>query len=329
MSDTKNYFTNRNYVKAYATMESAEKDASGFVYIESEADKEFWDSILTKCAKGKYFFKFKGKQEGKSEPRGKSILEDLYTTANEAALVAIDSDFDYISPNRSDIAKKINSNKYVLQTFAYAIENIKLDYIRVDKCLGKTCFFEPNDHTLTTFMKSYSSIIYEVMLKYFYLMNIGAELPFLEDELHQRLIPSDIVNCYSNNDLSSVKNLVSEIDLLLSPLIGDTQSFTVFCELSYYRGMNPENCYKFLKGHDVEDKMVIPIVNYIRQDLIARESVRIKKSFEAKDIETRIREVRGHFKEKCNFHTLINCVPHTEDDTIYNKICDHVRSINI
>ncbi|WP_421353694.1 DUF4435 domain-containing protein [Aeromonas veronii] len=141
MSDTKNYFTNRNYVKAYATMESAEKDASGFVYIESEADKEFWDSILTKCAKGKYFFKFKGKQEGKSEPRGKSILEDLYTTANEAALVAIDSDFDYISPNRSDIAKKINSNKYVLQTFAYAIENIKLDHIRVDKCLGKICFF--------------------------------------------------------------------------------------------------------------------------------------------------------------------------------------------
>ncbi|HDN9022051.1 TPA: DUF4435 domain-containing protein [Aeromonas salmonicida] len=329
MSDTKNYFTNRNYVKAYVTMESTEKDASGFIYIESESDREFWDSIIKKCAKGKYLFKFKGKQDGKSEPRGKSILEDLYTTANEAALVAIDSDFDYISPNRSDVSKKINSNKYVLQTYAYAIENIKLDYLRIDKCLGKICFFEPNEHRVSVFMKNYSSIIHQVLLKYLYLMNVGVQLPFLDDEFHKKIIPIDIVHCYSNNDLSSVEKLASEVDLVLSPLLDDMTSFSVFCDLSYYRGMNAENCYKFIKGHDVEDKIINPIVNYIRQSLIAKESARIKTAFEAREIEDRLKEVKGHFKEKCNFHTLINCIPHTEDDSIYNKICDHVRSINI
>ncbi|MNR33781.1 hypothetical protein D3C85_1514840 [compost metagenome] len=79
----------------------------------------------------------------------------------------------------------------------------------------------------------------------------------------------------------------------------------------------------------MQDKIINPIINYIRQDLIIKESARIKTAFEAKDIEDRLREVKGHFKDKCNFHTLINCIPHTEDDSIYNKICDHVRSINI
>lgn len=329
MSDTKNYFTNRDYVKAYVTMESAEKDTSGLIYIESESDREFWDSIIKACAKGKYLFKFKTKQEGKSEPRGKSILEDLYSTANEAALVAIDSDFDYISPNRSDISKKINSNKYVLQTYAYAIENIKLDYLRVDKCLGKICFFEPNEHKITAFMKTYSSIIHQVLLKYLYLINIGAQLPFYDDEFHEKIIPKDIVYCYSNSDFSALIALTSETDSLLSPLLDDMKSFSVFSELSYYRGMSAENCYKFIRGHDVQDKIINPIINYIRQDLIIKESARIKTAFEAKDIEDRLREVKGHFKDKCNFHTLINCIPHTEDDSIYNKICDHVRSINI
>lgn len=328
MSSHMKYFTDARFIEAYIKLESTDEDSCGFVYIESEADKHFWGTLLEQYAKRKYTFKFKTKE--KCCVRGKRTLEELYLTANEKALVAVDSDFDYMSPNRSDYAKNLNRNRFVLQTYAYAVENILLDYIRLDDCLEKHYYyFESSERQFSGFLNAYSNCLYAPLLKYLYLMDMAVELPFNEDEFHKKIIPENIVVSYENNDLTTLSLELSQLDRQLTPLISNMDAFFNYVHLTRYKGLTQENCYKFIRGHDVENRIIYPIARYIKKILIEKEVSRLKGEFGSHELGGKLKEVRQHFEVKKNFKTLINCIPFCKADTIYEKICDNIKSLGI
>ncbi|MFT4930044.1 MAG: hypothetical protein ACI8WB_006180, partial [Phenylobacterium sp.] len=118
MKDFSDYLTNPKFAQSYVKGE----DCFGIVYIESEQDKAFWQDIISQNASNKYSFKVGTNQN--PHARSKSLFSDMYAGANEKVLIAIDSDFDYLAENRSEVAKNINANPYVLQTFAYSVESL-------------------------------------------------------------------------------------------------------------------------------------------------------------------------------------------------------------
>ncbi|WP_081999460.1 DUF4435 domain-containing protein [Aeromonas sp. ZOR0002] len=329
MSEYFNYFTNPDYINAYLhiTSDNSEEGPDGFVYIESEADKHFWSHLLDSFAKKKYEFKIQAKE--KRTIRGKRALEELYTSANEKALVAVDSDFDYISPNRSVNAKQMNGNKYVLQTYAYSVESLSFDVLRVDHCLSQFYYFEPNQHKLSKFLEQYSQHIYLVLMKYLFLMDTLVAMQLKESSFHDEIIPSEPVRCYEENSFGTLKDRVSLLDKQLTPMIANINAFEAFLQLSHFKGLQESNCYKFIRGHDVEEKIIYPIVNHIKRTQISQEMERIKASTSPNLWDSKRKEIKNHFDGARNFRALVSISPYAVNDKIYEKICDHVKSLSL
>lgn len=329
MSEHLGYFTNPEYINAYLQITSNDLGSGpdGFIYIESEADKHFWLSLLEKHATKKYEFKIQAKE--KRTIRGKKALEDLYLNANEKALVAVDSDFDYISPNRSASAKEMNRNKYVLQTYAYSVESLSFDVSRIDNCLAQYYYFEPNGYRLSSFLELYSSEIYLVLMKYLFLMDTVTSIPLKESDFHHEIIPENITYCYESNSFNELIKRVEVLDKQLTPMITNLAAFDTFLQLAHFKGLHKHNCYKFIRGHDIENRVIYPIIKHIKKAQIIQEMDRIKTSTCQSLWEAKKKEIMNHFDSTRNFKALVSVSPYARNDSIYEKICDHVKGLSL
>lgn len=329
MADFKEFLTNKSFVKAYVKKDSLD----GIIYLENEADRIFWEEFIGSGIKRKYGFKF-GTMENPSA-RGKGVYNDMFAHANEAVLFAIDSDFDYLAENRSAISKVINQNKYIIQTFAYATENIKLSIEPIDECLRKFRYCDEHGFFISDFMTEYSRAIYEPLLKYLFLLDRRVELNLDESSFHNHVAPNneEIKNCFFKREWSAFKSRISEFNktLDLNLLTSDAELFGIFVEKSKAKGFNEENAYQFIKGHVLEDRIVNVIVSEIKSRVISMEVEKIKPIFKdnGKALGQKIKEIKNHFNQCCCFQTLIHGASRKKDNPIYQKINAHIESLDL
>ena len=151
MSDLKDNL-NSVYLGAGNKLQSISKPRKITVYVESEEDIAFWGNIFDKYTNKNRIFDVQLPSHENTLERGKNKVlrqdgkddmennpTDLVTGAlGEFLLCCVDSDYDYLLYNLYDTkniqgnmthkintSKRINENKYVLQTYTYSIENLK------------------------------------------------------------------------------------------------------------------------------------------------------------------------------------------------------------
>ena len=87
-------------------------------------------------------------------------MNELGSRLGENMIACVDSDYDYLLQGRTQTSRYIINSPYVLQTYAYAIEN----YHCYAEGLHEACVTATlNDHKLIdfpAFMKLYSEIAY-------------------------------------------------------------------------------------------------------------------------------------------------------------------------
>ena len=100
------------------------------VEVEDTIDKDFWSDLLGGlCPEKEFHFDpyhtiLQG--DGKSERTGKGKAQIIKASADFNAwhIGCVDSDYDWILSDYSHEGKIIVSNKYLLQTYVYSIENL-------------------------------------------------------------------------------------------------------------------------------------------------------------------------------------------------------------
>lgn len=314
------YFTDPKYAKSYVKGE----DCVGIVYIESEQDKAFWRAIFKQNTKNRYSFKTGTTKHPYS--RSKSLFADMYTDANETTPIAIDSDFDYLAANRSEVAKNINANPYVLQTFAYSVESLDFEVNTLDQCLEKTQFYIEHEFTINHFLSRYSALIYPLLLRYLFLMDQRVDDLLDEKAFHRVLVSFDLNLLYFDNDWEDFTATVTELTTQLTSKVNKDE-LARFERSITLKGINKSNSYQFIHGHTLADSIVRPLIKVIRDKIKSAERIRIKAAFKGEDIQTRMNEMEQHFKTKCSFDTLVANSELKTKSPIYQKICSHLSSL--
>jgi hypothetical protein len=314
------YFTDPGYIHSYAKSESC----FGIVYVESEHDIAFWQEIFSQSTDRKYSFKMGTSEQ--PHARSKTLFSSMYATANETAMIAIDSDFDYLAPNRSEVAQAINRNPFVLQTYVYSVESINLEAQTLDDCLAKTKFVIPHEFTLSRFLGCYSAIIYPVLLRYLYLMDNRLETAVDELTFHQAVTAFDINEVYFKQDWADFNQVIAALSEQLNPLIG-ADAIQGFTAQAQQKGLSEKNAYQFIKGHLLEERIVQPLVLGIVNTIKVEEMVRIKAAFDSNEIAKRKKEMDKHFEKRCVFDTLVAVCELKKQDPFYQRICEYLSSL--
>lgn len=241
-------------------------------YVESYEDISFWRSLLADYEDETRYFEVM-LPSANSLAKGKKtvLMNQLGNQLGENMIACVDSDYDYLLQGRTQTSQYINRSPYVLQTYAYAIEN----YHCYAEGLHEVCVTATlNDHSLINFpafMKLYSQIAYPLFIwsVWFYRHHNLSEFSLLDFCAYVKLDQVSV-----RHPEKSLENMAKKVNRKLHDLEKKHASFLseiedMKAELKTL-GVYPDNTYMFIQGHHIMDNVVmrllIPVCTVLRRE---------------------------------------------------------------
>ena len=241
-------------------------------YVESYDDIGFWRSLLAEFENEERYFQVM-LPSATTLTKGKKmvLLNTLNTVELGKSLIAcVDSDYDFLMQGATATSRKINGNKFIFQTYAYAIENYRCfaDSLH-DVCVQATL----NDRYLVNFnkfMERFSEIAYPLFLWsiWFYRKHDTRTFPMCDFNYFVRLKHVGIKNPYFGLD-EMEKRVMSKLSELENRFPDNKEKVIELGKELQGLGLTPLTTYLYIQGHHIQDnvvmKLLIPISTVLRR----------------------------------------------------------------
>ena len=253
---------NSLYVEAANRLRPKQARRKIVAYVESYDDVFFWRTLLNEFENDRLYFQVMLPSSTSLAKGKKSVLmNNLGEQLGQNMIACVDSDYDYLLQGATSTSRMINQNRFVFQTYTYAIEN----YLCYAGALHEVCVMATlNDREiidLEEFMRMYSRIAYPLFVwsVWFYRKHrpgVFSLLDFCE------VVRLDKVSVYHlevalhrmerrvNQKLHRLEHdypkALREIEALKKEMRG--------------LGVTPDNTYLFIQGHHIMDNVVLKIL---------------------------------------------------------------------
>lgn len=242
-------------------------------YVESYDDVAFWRTLLDEFEDDEHYFQVMLPSATSLAKGKKMVLMNTLNTAElgKSMIACVDSDYDFLLQGTTHTSHKINDNKYIFQTYTYAIENYHCfaDGLH-EVCVQATL----NDRPMLNFnayLKRYSEIVYPLFLwnVWFYRQRDTYTFPMY-----------DFHACTSLREISlrhpesSLEALQRRVNQKLTELKRDFPRF--ISEVNKLKdelkelSLIPETTYLYMQGHHVMDnvvmKLLVPVCTALRRE---------------------------------------------------------------
>ncbi len=268
------------------------------VYVEDEDDVPFWKYFFEKAAI--YDTSISPPETISSEgiKNGKAAVLQYANEANQAFLLCVDSDFDFLFKNESFPYQYINTNPFIFQTYLYAIENYKCYARCLHQVVVDTVLVDKHIFDFELFVQEYSEIVYEYFIKWLYF-----EKKHRQNTHQPHILPLKNTQTTGNSFCENIKlqNVKIEdngraalaflrntlgIKINELPSVATTELEKLKNEFALC-GLTPQNTYLFLRGHNIYDDILKPILNRVadvlKNEQLALYSINAKHDTEAKN----------------------------------------------
>ena len=233
-------------------------------YVESYDDIAFWRSLLDEFESEERSFEVMLPSQS-SLAKGKKVV--LMNTLNlnelgKSLIACVDSDYDFLLQGATALSHKINANKFIFQTYAYAIEN---HHCYADS-LHKICVHATlNDRAVIdfhAFLTRYSQITYQLFLwnVWFYRSRDTNTFTMSDFNSCTRLINFDLRHperCLEQME-KKVNSRLAELQTHYPALIEQVNALDQ--ELAKL-GLTPDTTYLYIQGHHIMDNVVLKLLN--------------------------------------------------------------------
>lgn len=262
-----------SYMDAAHRLYSRKAPRKIVAYVESYDDISFWKSLFDEFDKTRYDFQVM-LPSATSLAKGKKMV--LMNTLNVEALgksmiACVDSDYDFLLQDSTATSRKINRNKYIFQTYAYAIENHRCFAEGLHEACVQATLNDRRIIDFERFMADYSSIVYPLFLWniWFYRQHDTHSFPM--SELNNATMIRDVSLKHPEACLHHVeRNVKSKLAYFERKYRGLADSVKGLGRELERFGLKPENTYLYMQGHHVMDnvvlKLLIPVCTYLRRE---------------------------------------------------------------
>lgn len=289
-------------------------------YVESYDDISFWRSLLSDYEDdSRYFEVMLPSQSSLAKGKKTVLMNHLGKQLGENMIACVDSDYDYLLQGCTQTSRYINESPYVLQTYAYAIEN----YHCYADGLHEVCVMATlNDHMLIdfpAFMQVYSEIAYPLFIwsVWFYRRHNLSEFSLLDfcsyvklDQVSTRH-PETSLQVMAKKVSRKLRDLERRHPNALHEIEDMKQEFKAL-------GVYPENTYMFIQGHHIMDnvimRLLIPVCTVLR-----REREQQIHKLAAHDIQLH-NELTNYQRSQLNVEVVIQKNTNYKNSPLYKKI---------
>ncbi|MFY9261909.1 MAG: DUF4435 domain-containing protein [Gallionella sp.] len=243
-----------DYQKAANSLASKSAPTKILVRVEGVEDVSFWYGIL-EGYQARAGVKFDIQPySNDSLTTGKAALAKHFDGAGAYMMICLDSDYDYLLPNRSEVAKAINQSPYIFQTYSYAIENLKC-YAEslAGVCVRATHNTSPTIN-FSVLLEKYSAIIYELFIWNVYFASLSDTKSFTVENF------CDVVKTQKMSIEDAFEQLGGRVQVKLKELQQTFPEYVseveVLANALQILGLTHKNCYLFIQGHTLYEAVL-------------------------------------------------------------------------
>ncbi|MFK3843858.1 DUF4435 domain-containing protein [Serratia sp. NPDC087055] len=264
-----------SYIRASTAIQSG--IPKGLLYVENPTDIAFWRGVIQLGAPGGYTVK----PISQDKAKGKRTLEKMYPDLHKALIVGVDSDFDYLCPDRHERAEAMNQNKFVLHTHVYSRENFQCCHDAIKGICEAVFFHEQLPSELNEALDAYSSTVYPALHLFAYLHNKDWQQHkdgvFIQAA---KLSPEDSL---LNGDLTMNSNALERLRVKLDAYINahrhhiaDEDEYSAFIDNLTQKNITARTAYLFVQGHYLHDSLIKMMLDKIVEKTQNSEKAAIK-----------------------------------------------------
>lgn len=240
------------------------------VLVEDELDVPVWNKILTRFCSDRSFeitpYSYTPGVHGK----GKAKILSLAADFGPDCIACVDSDYDWLLEQWTQAGQVICGSPYILQTYAYSIENLASQPGGKSDCMLEStlhCSQEQQDldKSLETFIKEISKALYEPLLWHLIMQKEQTDLDkitpgwdyILNNNHYAAILNStgDPIPRKRTGMLELMRqraaDLVLDYEMRYPHLITPRQNLRIY--LTGHYGLSSENAYLFVRGHNLHD----------------------------------------------------------------------------
>lgn len=249
-------------------------------YVESYDDVFFWRSILSKFENETLYFEVMLPSRVPHLERGKkaAMMSLIGGKVGRDMIACVDADYDYLLQGATPMSKMVIDSPYILHSYAYSIENMQCYAPALhDVCVAVTL----NDHDIfdiEQYMKDFSTAIFPLFVwnvwyyrtthygdftisDFLRTIELGHFNPERTDAVMQQLrhkVGRAVARLQRENPdaKDSWQNVKNDIKNL---------------------GVTPETTYLYIQGHHLFNKVVVPMLKRLCNDLIREREAEISK----------------------------------------------------
>lgn len=249
-------------------------------YVESYDDVAFWRTLLEEFENEERYFQVMLPSATSLAKGKKMVLMNTLNTAElgKSLIACVDSDYDFLIQETTVTSRKINRNRYIFQTYAYAIEN----YHCYADSLHEVCVQATlNDRHLidfNVFMERYSQIAYPLFLwsVYFYRQHDTHSFPMYDFNACIRL--HDVNLRHPERSLEMMqKEVTRQLNRLRSRYSRARSKVEALGQELAQFGVTPETTYLYIQGHHIMNNVVMKLLTPVCTALRREREQEIKK----------------------------------------------------
>lgn len=231
-------------------------------YVESYDDVLFWRGVLSEFETAERYFEVmlpshKTLRRGKKE----ALMSALQGGLGQNLIACVDADYDYLLQGATPMSRLILQSPYVFHTYAYAIES----YQCYAPSLHNVCVMATlNDRAVFDFeayLQTFSQIIYPLFVWNIWCYRKQTYGKFTLADFAQAVDPGQVNLFHPEEALARVRNKVNRKMAWLQHSYPRAKAdYAPLKEELRRLGVTPENCYLYMRGHDLFDYVVSPLM---------------------------------------------------------------------
>lgn len=297
-------------------------------YVESYQDVAFWRLLLDEFESDNLTFSIMLPSNGKLMRGKKSALSECLdaNSLGKSMIACVDSDYDYLMQGATSASRAFLNNKYVIQTYTYAIENYQCYSASLNQVCVQCTLNDNRPVDLEAFMEVYSNIVFPLFAWNIHFYRIGRHNDFTMQELNN-VIAIDTIS-------------VREPERSLNRLEGRVSGKVAWLERKYpdmvpeiarlkdelrELGVDPSETYLYVQGHFLFERVITRLMEPVLAFLIHEREMEIGR--QAMHAQQRQNELSSYRHAQVELTQAVRENTHYRDSRQYQRMRDDVARV--
>lgn len=253
---------NSDYIQAMNRLGGRRSRQRIVAYVESYDDVAFWSVLLRPFeTKDRYFEVMLPSRTSLCKGKKIALANDLGARLGRCMIACVDADYDYLMQGATPTSEVVCRSPYVFHTYVYAIENFQCYAPTLKEVCVRATLNDRDLFDFERFLREYSETIWPLFVWNVWCYRYGSYKQFSMLDFYH-IVQLNKLNYYHPEQ--TLEHLRHQVNVKVARLQrqypkGRTTYKPLRNELLRL-GLTPQTTYLFMRGHDLFDGIVSPLL---------------------------------------------------------------------